>query len=138
MNKMITTIILFATILMMTACNTSVNKSTTTHVKDLAQSDVFGVLPEYNLEVIVYHNPEEIEGEYLELAKVEIQETSHENSTTDVLERLKTEAKNLGGNGILLTESEVSEEGKNKTHTIKGIAVYALGRIPEESPIVAL
>lgn len=138
MNNIKITTILFATILMVSACSTPTNNTTKTYVKDLAQSDVFGVLPEYNLEVVVYNKPEEIEGEYLELAKVEILETSKDNSREDVLERLKTEAKNLGGNAILLTESKMSEEGEIRTYTLKGIAVYALERIPEESPIVAL
>ncbi len=138
MNKLINKIILFTTIILISACNTPVNNSTKTHVKDLAESDLFGVLPEYDLEVVVYNKPDEIEGEYLELAKVEIEETSEANTMTDVLERLKTEAKNLGGNGILLTESKVSEKGEMKTLTIKAIAVYALERIPGESPIVAL
>lgn len=138
MNRINIIIILFTTFFTISACNSPANKSTSTHVKDLVQSDVFGVLPEFNHEILVYNNPGEIEGEYLELAKVEIRETNNENTEEEILTLLKKEAKDLGGNGILILEKNHFKERNTKTHEVKAIAIYALDRIKAESPIVAL
>ena len=124
--------------MLMAACSTSVNKSTTTHVKDLAQSDVFGVLPEADEEVMIYNTPEEIGGEYLELATVNIQEINAEKNSDSMMEMLKKEAKELGGNGILLIKSSTNEKGRAVTKEVKAIAVYTLEEIPSEEQIVML
>lgn len=139
MNKVKAVLILLVIGMMTTACSTTVNKTTTTHVKDLVQSDVFGVLPESNQEIMIYNNPEEIGGEYLELATVKIQETARENSTQQqMMEMLKKEAKELGGNGLILIESSSNEKGSTITKEVKAIAVYALDKIPAESQLVLL
>ncbi|MEQ8524287.1 hypothetical protein [Gracilimonas sp.] len=137
--KKINAVLILVIIGMMTAaCSTSVNKSTTTHVKDLVQSDVFGVLPEAGQEIVVYNNPEEIEGEYLELATVNIQETAQKSSTENMMEMLKKEAKNLGGNGVILVESKTNEKGSAVTKEVKAIAVFALDKMPAKNQFVLL
>ncbi len=119
---------------MMTAsCTPSVSKSTTTHVKDLVQSDVFGVLPAYNQEIIVYNSPSDVEGEYFELATVQILETAGESSMDNMIEMLKIEAKNLGGNGVILVGNKTEGTSNLLTKEVKAIAVYALDKIPSES-----
>ena len=138
MKKVNAVLILIIIGMMTAACSTTVNKSTTTHVKDLVQSDVFGVLPESGQEIKVYNNPEEIEGEYLELATVKIQETAQENSTEGMIEMLKSETKNLGGNGVILVERKVDNKGSTVTKELKAIAVYALAKIPSENQLVLL
>lgn len=138
MKKVNAVLILVIIGMMTAACGTSVSKSTTTHVKDLVQSDVFGVLPEAGQEIIVYNSPEEIEGEYLELATVKIKEIARENSTQDMMEMLKKEAMDLGGNGVLLIESKTDEKGSTITKEVKAIAVYALDKIPAENQVVML
>jgi hypothetical protein len=139
MNKLKTVLVLVGIGMMMTACgNSSVNESTTTHVKDLVQSDVFGVLPDGEIEMLVYNNSEEIEGEYLELATVEIQSTKQTNSFDEVVEMLKKEAKTLGGNGILLIEQNNQEDAQAVTQEVKAIAIYALDRVPTEKQLVSL
>ncbi|HBX66068.1 MAG: hypothetical protein CL670_01055 [Balneola sp.] len=120
------------------ACSSSTHQSTNTHIKDLVQSDVFGVLPETEMDIMVYNNSSEIEGEYFELATVEIKETGDDSSSEEVIEMLKKEAKDLGGNGVLLLEQKENENGKAITKEIKAIAVYALDRVHVGTQIVSL
>lgn len=139
MRKVNAVLILVIIGMMTAACSTSITKSTTTHVKDLVQSDVFGVLPTHSQEIIVYNSPDEVEGEYLELATVQIQETAGESSTESMIEMLKIEAKNLGGNGVILIENKTGDRSASVTKEVKAIAVYALDKIPSETnPLVLL
>jgi|GEM_PF-1549775 hypothetical protein len=120
------------------ACSSPTHQSTNTHIKDLVQSDVFGVLPETEMDILVYNNSSEIEGEYFELATVEIKETSVGNSIEEVIEMLKKEAKELGGNGILLLEQTENENGTAITKEVKAIAVFALDRVHVGTQLVSL
>ncbi|MGN8225469.1 hypothetical protein [Gracilimonas sp. BCB1] len=139
MRKVNTVLILVIMGMMTAACTTSVTRSTTTHVKDLVQSDVFGVLPAYDKEIIVYYSADEVEGEYIELATVQIQETAGESSTENMIEMLKMEAKELGGNGVILIDNKADETSGSVTKKVKAIAVYALDIIPSEiNPLVLL
>ncbi|WP_421773300.1 hypothetical protein [Gracilimonas sp.] len=139
MRKVNAVLILVIMGMMTAACTTSVTRSTTTHVKDLVQSDLFGVLPAYDKEIIVYNSPDEVEGEYIELATVQIQETAGESSTENMIEMLKMEAKELGGNGVILIDNKADEIAGSVTKEVKAIAVYALDIIPSEAnPLVLL
>jgi hypothetical protein len=139
MNKVNAVLILVIIGMMTAACSTSVTRSTTTHVKDLVQSDVFEVLPAHGQEIIVYNSPDEVEGEYLELATVQIQETAEESSSENMIEMLKIEAKNLGGNAVILVENKTDGASRMVTKEVKAIAVYALDKIPSETnPLVLL
>ncbi len=137
MKKINTLIILFVFGIAITSCNSPTNHSTT-HVKELVQSDVFEVLPDKTHEILVYHNAEEIEGEYLELAKVEIQEISDDNSTEKIIEKLKKETKELGGNGILLVENVTNKESGMTMRKMEAIAVYVLDLMPKDHQLVKL
>lgn len=125
--------------LLFTACSTrQVERSMTTYVKDLVQPDVFSVLPQSGQEMLVYQNSAEIEGEYFELASVEIQKISDEDSSERMIEKLVEETKGLGGNGVLLIEKTSSKDGNLITQQMKAIAVFTLDRMPYTEPIVSL
>ena len=134
--KVITAVLLGGALL--TACNNPAIQSTTTHVKDLVESDVFEVLPQHSLEVLVYNNVKEIEGEYLTLASVDIKEISNDWSEETLLDNLKMETKEMGGNGILILKKTSLEEGEMITKEWTAIAVYALDRIPLSDQYVSL
>lgn len=137
MNK-VKLLTLFGLGILMTACSTSVDNSTTTHVKDLAQSDVFGVLPDSGPEVLVFQNNEDVIGEYLELATVRIQKTDHDKSLESMMEMLKDEARELGGNGVILVENSSNNKGSTVIKEVVAIAIYTLGEIPENDQLVLL
>lgn len=124
--------------LSLAACTSPVIHSTTTHVKDLVQSDVFDVLPENELEVLIYNSPEEIEGEYLTLAMVEVKEISSDWSEKRVLNQLKEETELLGANGILVLKKTKLQDGEEITKEWKAIAVYAMDRVPLNNQLVSL
>lgn len=120
--------------MLLSACVKTENHSEVTHVRDLVQSDVFTILPDNGTEMVVYQNSEEIEGEYFELAtlKVSMEESGSNPDKMHLLEKLKQETDLLGANGILVLETESSQEGKRSKVNIRGIAVFALGEIPHE------
>ncbi|MEX0845995.1 MAG: hypothetical protein WD022_11980 [Balneolaceae bacterium] len=138
MNKVPKIIILFVVGMITISCSNPVNQYTTTHVKELAQSDLFGVLPESGQPVLVYENANEINGEYLELATVRIQEVSDENCADKITEQLKKEAKDLGGNGILLINKTKNEDGNKITQEMKAIAVYVFDQLPVNDQLAIL
>lgn len=134
--KTVLAVILFG--MMVTACDSSTNQFTSTHVKDLVQSDVFEVLPQSDMDILVYSDATEIEGEYFELATVEIKDSKLDHSSEKVVDMLKEEAKKLGANGVLILEQTENEDGRNVTKEVKAITVYALDREPVLNTLVSL
>lgn len=128
---------LFIVAALMTACNTaSTTKEQSTKIRDIVQSDVFDVLPPVNDDMLVYNAPDEIDGEYLELASVEITLTSSGATKEEMMKDLLKEARILGGNGVLvLSQTKVDYKGFYKQE-LKAIAVYALNRAAKMGPIV--
>ncbi|WP_020403435.1 hypothetical protein [Gracilimonas tropica] len=120
--------------MLLSACVKTVNHSSTTYVRDLAQSDVFTVLPENGSNISVYDKTDDIKGEYLELAtvSVEVEATGDQADKEALISKLKAEALVLGGNGILVMEDSGLKEGSVQKFRMKGIAIFTLDEIPGE------
>lgn len=135
-SKLLTPLlILFITI---QACTSSNQQSTTTHVKELVQSDVFEVLPEWYEEIVVYESADDIEGEYFELAAIEVKDVRNALSDDRILKRLKNEAEALGGNGVLLVHKSKKEKGGLITEEVKAMAIYSLQVIIDANQLAYL
>ena len=122
------------TSMLLSACVKTVDHSSTTYVRDLVQADVFTVLPDNGSEVAIYNNSKDIKGEYLELASLSV-EVDNIGETLDkqsMIEKLKSEAELLGGNGILVMEESNVKDRSQKKRGIKAIAVFTLDEIPDE------
>lgn len=124
--------------LLITACNTPVNHSTKTYVKELAETDVFETLSEDSSEVLVYEDEADIEGEYLELATLDIHQVNGDDSLTEIVQNLKNEAMMLGGNGILILEKSTKKNNGAFTKEIKAIAVYTFNKNTNGKELAAL
>lgn len=118
-------IILSVILIIASACSQKTNNYSKIHVTKLVPADVFEVLPKSETAFKVYKNSDEIEGEYFELAMIEIEETISSNSTAQIIDALKSEAKALGGNGILVMEDSNSEKEGVQSKKMKVVAVYA-------------
>lgn len=121
-------IILSALLLIASACAQEPSHTSNTHVTNLLPEDVYEVLPKSDLDIMVYDNSSEIDGEYFELAMIEVEETAPSNSSAQIMDSLKNEVKKLGGNGILVLQNTNSVKGKAQTQSVKAMAVYALDR----------
>lgn len=132
-------VIVFA--VMMSACtpNEPVYSELTTRISDMATSDVFDVLPATDKSPEIYNSPDEITGEYLELASVELKESALNSDSGRALNKLKEEAALLGSNGLLILEdAHQHEESESEAeHTIKAIAIYTLEGSPALGNIAA-
>jgi recombinational DNA repair protein RecR len=138
MNKSKMSVILLSIGLLASACTFSEgNRAMTVSVKKLVEPDLFGVLSNANQEILFYKNSKEIEGEYLVLASVEIQNVSDDESSEIWIEKLKQESKEVGGNGVLFIKEDESE-GDLATHKIKAMVVYALDRMPKPAHLASL
>jgi hypothetical protein len=124
--------------LFITACNSPVNHSTKTYVKELAENDVFETLSEDSSEVLVYENEKEIEGEYLVLATLNIHQENGDDSLTEVVQDLKNETMLLGGNGILILEKSMKKNESGFIKDMKAIAVYTLDKKEAGKELAAL
>lgn len=131
---------LLTIVCLLTACNTSqsVNSEYSTHVKDIVHADVFDVLPENTDDIIVYNSTDEIAGEYIELASVEMKEINSHKQKKEMMTRLIEEAKELGSNGVILVSSNKTERDGTVKQEIKAIAIYDLDRAPVLNPLAKL
>ena len=120
-------------VFILSGCVQTVQQSSTMYVRDLVQSDVFEVLPENNSDIAIFEYTEDIQGEYLELATVQIEELASNFDREDLVSKLKQEAYILGGNAVLIVEEKQRKEGKITKTMLKGIAIFALDAIPSEN-----
>lgn len=111
----------------------------TTRISDMATSDVFDMLPTADKSPEIYNSPDEISGEYLELASVELKESVLSSDSDRALNKLKEEAALLGSNGLLILDDDHQHEGNEPVegHTIKAIAIYTLNGSPSLGNIAA-
>ncbi len=130
--------LLMITGLLITACNTPVNHSTKTYVKELAETDVFETLSEDTSEVLVYEDESDIEGEYLELATLNIHQVNSDDSLAEIVQDLKNEAMMLGGNGVLILEKSTKKDEGAFTKEMKAIAVYTFDKNAKGKELAAL
>ncbi len=139
MNKSKMSVLLLSIGLLASACtHSAADRTMTIYVKTLVQPDVFSVLPTSDQEVLYYKNANEIEGEYLELASVDIQNINEDYSSEMWIEKLKEESKEIGGNGVLLIKKISDTEDGLETYKIKAMAVYALDRMPKAAHLASL
>lgn len=131
---------LLLVVCLLTGCNTSqsVNSEYFTHVKDMVQADVFDVLPESTDNIVVYNSTDEIAGEYIELASVEMQEINNHKKNKEMMSRLIEEAIDLGSNGILVLSSTKTEKDGTTKEEMKAIAIYDLDRAPVINPLAKM
>lgn len=134
MKKVQVIIMCVVTGLLISACNAPVNYSTKTYVKDLVETDVYEAIanPAETEVVRLFDNSGEIEGEYLELAQLEVEEVSDHDSTEHILDILKSEARKVGANGVLIVKSTSNIKGGVTTQNWAAIAVYTFEEMPEE------
>ncbi len=121
-------IILSALLMIASACTQQTSYTSNTHVTSLVPEDVYEVLPKSDLDIMVYNDSSEIDGEYFELAMIEVEETVPSQSSAQIMDSLKNEVKKLGGNGVLVLQNTNSVKGNSQTQSVKAMVVYALDR----------
>lgn len=133
--KMTRIIPLLILVTFVSACSTVyVTSNSNTRVKQLVEADVFEVLPKVDGEIAIYNSTFEIEGEYLELATVEIEDENSRDQPSQIFEHLMRETKLLGGNGILLIKNDREEMVGTISEQIHALAIFELDRVPQSHP----